>query len=231
MFGANANNASRGHRGWLRAVSRLRGHRSAFGAVVAWAFVLMGAPACTSECKGVEVDLAVEGPAEATAASVALISGQTTIVMPGRNKPDGQLVLGWQSPRLGTELRVPELRFGLVGPQDARALGAVLCWCPGGVSDCLSGTQSAEPQKVRCVELSGTLDITRYELVETDLGEERDVDLLLDVEGADGDATVSAELHVLLKDHIVTFECDSFKSPISRLGRPSEQKACLLARR
>jgi hypothetical protein len=53
---------------------------------------LLSGAAC-KDCRRVDVDRSIEGPADGTAASVAIISGQPHIVELGMDKPNGQLIL------------------------------------------------------------------------------------------------------------------------------------------
>jgi hypothetical protein len=172
---------------------------------------------CKSECKGENTEASVDGPIEAAAGTLSLVSGTANVVEPGVNNRHGELSLLWQSPGLGTTLRVPDLKFGAEGSVDARAAGAVLCWCPDGARTCPHPVQNDGQPGVRCLELSGTIDIARYALVHTDLGSERDVDLLLDVSGAAGDASAALQLHIVIRDDLFTFECPHVQDPISWL--------------
>jgi hypothetical protein len=170
----------------------------------------MGA-ACKSECKDSTVNQSVEGPTEAVTEGEPLIVGRANVVAPGISKPDGRLILSWPSSPFSTRLLVPKLRFGLRGAEPARALGAVLCWCPP--PGC-SATPAPDQPGTRCMDLDGTIDIARYELLDTDLGQERDVDLLLDVTGTAEAASAALQLHVVTNDDIFTYECDRFEDPI-----------------
>lgn len=183
---------------------------------------------CNNQCTQQRTDASVDGPIEATAGTVPLVSGAANIVQPSVD--DGELALLWQPPRLGTTLRVPGLMFGIPkGSLDARAAGTVLCWCPDGARTCPRVVQDDGQPSVRCLDLNGTIDVARYALVDTDLGSERDADILLDVSGSDGDASAALQLHIVIKDELFSVECSHVKDPISWLRQTRDAVHAQLA--
>jgi hypothetical protein len=173
--------------------------------------LLVGGSGCTGNCPDQLIHESLEGPMQATAGTEPLLIGKAIVVAPGVNKPDGRFVMVWPSSPFNTQLLIPKLRFGKKGTQPAESLGAVLCWCP--VTGCPgNGATPGEPG-ARCIQLMGSLTLTRYDLVDTELGKERDIDLVLDASGTDQDATAEFQIHFVLDDEIVTHECDRLANP------------------